>query len=628
MWPFLSFKFLKILYLILSKSQQQIWLGYLTISIYCFKICCFEIPRAYFIVFWKKYLIYYIVKELIYVDFKNIFNKLFTWEVPNNYQFELPEKTDDTESTVKNTTNNVEKNIFSSIDVNLEYLKTRYNFLINSDIVIREFNLLVQNRQYKAFLLFIDGMTDTDLINNYVLKPLMLRNTANTYEDSKSRIISEVKTNNITVRKVKKFDIVEYILNCLLPQNNVDRNSTFDEIVSGINSGNCALFIDTLNIAFNIDVKGFKQRSVDTPQNEIVIKGPHEAFVENIRTNTSLLRRIINNESLIIQNVDIGNVTKTKCALCYIKDIANSDLVSEVEYRINNLQVDSVLSAGELEQLIVDSNDLNVPKVLSTERPDTCAHYLLQGRVVLIVNGTPLALVVPTTLRDFLTTPEDINLKYSFTVFLRAIRLLGAIITLLLPGMYLAITCFHQEIIPTELLFAILSARENVPFPVIVEILLMEISFELIREAGLRVPSPVGFTIGIVGAIIIGDAAVSANIVSPTLVIIVAITALASFTIPDFSFGFHLRLFRFVFILLGFTAGFLGISLGLFVYISMLADMKSFGVNIATSLVPNLEGKRIKYFIPPIWKREYRPDFLDPKALKQQDNVSMKWKQK
>ncbi len=562
------------------------------------------------------------------MDFKNIFNKLFTWEVPNNYQFELPEKTDDTESTVKNTTNNVEKNIFSSIDVNLEYLKTRYNFLINSDIVIREFNLLVQNRQYKAFLLFIDGMTDTDLINNYVLKPLMLRNTANTYEDSKSRIISEVKTNNITVRKVKKFDIVEYILNCLLPQNNVDRNSTFDEIVSGINSGNCALFIDTLNIAFNIDVKGFKQRSVDTPQNEIVIKGPHEAFVENIRTNTSLLRRIINNESLIIQNVDIGNVTKTKCALCYIKDIANSDLVSEVEYRINNLQVDSVLSAGELEQLIVDSNDLNVPKVLSTERPDTCAHYLLQGRVVLIVNGTPLALVVPTTLRDFLTTPEDINLKYSFTVFLRAIRLLGAIITLLLPGMYLAITCFHQEIIPTELLFAILSARENVPFPVIVEILLMEISFELIREAGLRVPSPIGFTIGIVGAIIIGDAAVSANIVSPTLVIIVAITALASFTIPDFSFGFHLRLFRFVFILLGFTAGFLGISLGLFVYISMLADMKSFGVNIATSLVPNLEGKRIKYFIPPIWKREYRPDFLDPKALKQQDNVSMKWKQK
>lgn len=384
------------------------------------------------------------------------------------------------------------------------------------------------------------------------------------------------------------------------------------------------MFIDTVDIAFNIDVKGFKQRNVDSPANEIVIKGPHEAFVENLRTNTSLLRRIINNESLIIQNLEIGNLTKTKCAVCYMKDIANSDLVSEVEYRINNLQVDSVLSAGELEQLIVDTNGLNIPKVLSTERPDTCSRYLLQGRVIIIINGTPLAIVVPVTLKDFLTTPEDVNLKYNFTIFLRAIRLLGAIITLLLPGVYVAITCFHQEIIPTELLFAILSARENVPFPVIVEILLMEISFELIREAGLRVPSPIGFTIGIVGAIIIGEAAVSANIVSPTLVIIVATTALSSFTIPDYSFGFHLRLFRFIFILLGFAAGFLGISLGLFVYISMLTDIKSFGVNV----VSDLDFKSNKYFMPPIWKREYRPNFLAPKVLKQQENISMKWKQK
>lgn len=559
------------------------------------------------------------------MDFKKTLTELFTWDVPNNYNFELSEKNNNAETQV--TENTGPKNIFSSIDVNLEYLKSRYNFLINSDIVIREFNLIVQNRQYKAFLLFIDGMTDTDLINNYVLKPLMLRNNANTYEDNKNRIVSEVKTNNITVRKVKKFDIVEYIFNCLLPQNNVDKNYTFDEIVNGVNSGNCALFLDTVDVAFNIDVKGFKQRSVDSPENEIVIKGPHEAFVENIRTNTSLLRRIINNESLIIQNLEVGKVTKTKCAICYIKNIANSDLVSEVEYRINNLQVDSVLSAGELEQLIVDTNDLNVPKILSTERPDTCSRYLLQGRVIIIINGTPLALVVPITLGDFLTTPEDINLKYNFTIFLRVIRLLGAVITLLLPGIYVAITCFHQEIIPTELLFAILSARENVPFPVIVEILLMEISFELIREAGLRVPSPIGFTIGIVGALIIGDAAVSANIVSPTLVIIVAVTALASFTIPDYSFGFHLRLFRFVFILLGFTAGFLGISLGILVYLCMLADMKSFGVNIATSIIPNEGTKNNRYFLPPIWKREYRPNFLAPKALKQQDNISMKWKE-
>jgi len=561
------------------------------------------------------------------MNFKNFFDTFFSWNEKEKYEFNLPENSNINKPATSDEDKNISpKNIFPSIDVNLEYIKTRYNTLINSDIVIREFTLSARNRQYKAFLLFIEGMVDTDLINNYVLKPLMLRNTANTYEGDQDKIVLEAKTNNITVRKVKKFNILDYISSCLLPQNNLTQDTSFDEIINSINGGNCGLFVDTINVAFNIDVKGFKQRSIDTPQNEVVIKGPHEAFVENIRINTSLLRRIINNENLIIQNIQLGNVTKTRCALCYIKDIANSDLVAEVEYRLNNLQVDSVLSSGELEQLIVDSNDLGVPRVLSTERPDTTSRHLLQGRVIVIINGAPYALIMPATLTDFLSTPEDINLKPGFANFLKAIRFLGAAITLLLPGIYIAITSFHQEIFPTELLFSILSARENVPFPVIVEILLMEISFELIREAGLRVPSPIGFTIGIVGALVIGEAAVTASIVSPTLIIIVAITAIASSTIPDFSFGFHLRLYRFIFILLGFMAGFLGISLGLFVYISMLANMKSFGLSSTVPFAPYISSKGNKYFLPPIWKREYRPAYLDPKISKEQDNVSMKWR--
>lgn len=259
--------------------------------------------------------------------------------------------------------------------------------------------------------------------------------------------------------------------------------------------GNCVLFVETLDIAFDIDVKGFKQRSVDTPNNEIVIKGPHEAFVENLRTNTSLIRRIVNNENLIIENLQVGKITKTNCAVCYLKNIANDDLVNEVKYRLNNLEIDSLLSAGELEQLIVDSNTLGVPQVVSTERPDKATKYLLNGRVIIIVNGTPYALIVPAILIDFLVSPEDTNLKFNFANFLRALRILATFITLLLPGLYVALTSFHQEILPTSLLFSILASRENVPFPIILEILLMEISFELIREAGLRVPSPIGPTI-------------------------------------------------------------------------------------------------------------------------------------
>lgn len=390
--------------------------------------------------------------------------------------------------------------------------------------------------------------------------------------------------------------------------------------------GNCALFVDTLNLAFDIEVKGFKQRSVDKPENEVVVKGPHEAFVENIRTNTSLIRRIVNNENLIIENLEVGKITKTKCAVCYMKNITNSDLVNEVKYRLNNLEVDSLLSAGELEQLIVDSNALGIPQMLATERPDKATKYLLKGRVVVIVNGTPYGIVMPAILIDFLTSPEDTNLKVNFANFLRGLRFLAAFITLLLPGLYVAITSFHQEILPTGLLYSILASRENVPFPIIVEILLMEISFELIREAVLRVPSAIGSTIGIVGALVIGDAAVSAGIVSPVLIIVIAITGIASFAIPDYSFGFHLRYFRFVFILLGFMAGFLGIALGLFVYISLVCSLKSFGVSYTTPFAPRTDSKGNGYLLPPIWKREYRPSFISSKREKDQEKYSMKWK--
>ena len=326
----------------------------------------------------------------------------------------------------------------------------------------------------------------------------MLRNKNNLYDGTQNKIISEAVANNITVRKVKKFDLSNYLMGCLMPQNAVKEVTDFDQAASGINSGNCALFVDTLSTAFDIEVKGFKQRSVDSPNNEIVIKGPHEAFVENIRTNTSLIRRIVNNENLIIENLEVGKITKTKCAVCYMKNITNSDLVNEVKYRLNNLDIDSLLSAGELEQLLVESNALGIPEMLSTERPDKVTKYLLKGRVVVLVNGTPYGIIVPAILIDFLASPEDTNLKVNFANFLRDLRFLAAFITLLLPGLYVAITSFHQEILPTGLLYSILSSRENVPFPIIVELLLMEISFELIREAGLRVPSAIGPTIGIV----------------------------------------------------------------------------------------------------------------------------------
>lgn len=561
------------------------------------------------------------------MNIKNIISNTFGYTPKETYDFSLPNSTVNDENTQNNQISSEESsNVFTNINKNLDYIKTKYNLLINSDIITREFILNAKGKQYKAFLLYIDGMVDSQILNDFVLKPLMLRNKNNLFNPEESHIISESVKNNVTIRKVKKFNLSEYVQNCLIPQNNVEHQSSFSDIFSGVNSGNCALFVDTIDVAFDIDVKGFKQRSIDKPENEIVIKGSHEAFVENIRTNTSLLRRFTNNENLIIESLDVGNLTKTKCAVCYMQNIANNDLVAEIKYRINNLDVDSILSAGQLEQLISDNNSLGLPKSISTERPDNAVQHLLEGRVVVLINGSPFALILPAIIIDFLTSPEDRNLKNIFANFLRTIRIICSFFALLLPGLYVAITSFHVEIIPTELLYSILAARESVPFPVIFEILIMEISFEIIREASLRVPSAIGSTIGIVGAIVIGQAAVSAGIVSPILIIIVAITALSSFAIPDYAFSFHLRVFRFLFILLGYTAGFLGIGTGLFVYISIICNMESFGVPYSFSYSNMENPKRKGVMIPPIWKREYRASYLATKRVKKQENISMKWK--
>ena len=309
-----------------------------------------------------------------------------------------------------------------------------------------------------------------------------------------------------------------------------------------------------------------------------------------------------------------------------MKNIANGDLIAEAKFRLNNISIDSLISSGELEQLIQDDSSAGIPQILSTERPDKCVKAMYQGRAVILVNGNPYALIIPSVMTDFLASPEDSNLIPLFANFLKFIRLIAVLITLLLPGMYIAVTNFHQELFPTELLFSILVARENVPFPIIFELLLMEVSFELIREGGLRTPSAIGSTLGIVGALILGDAAVSANIVSPILIIVVAITGLSSFVIPNFSFGFHLRIYRFIFTLLGYICGFLGIGIGIYVYLATICSIKSFGVSYVSPISPNFSGFNLKYFIPPFWKQEYRNDFLAPKKQIAQAKYSMKWK--
>ncbi len=550
---------------------------------------------------------------------KNIFNNIFLYNETKKYDFTLPDTTSVTPEESK-----VESNIKVSEDIskNIEQIKIKYNSLINSDVITRNFTLIASNKEYKAFLIYIDGMSDTKIINDFVLKPLMLRSKANTFDANPEKPLPK----NPFIKIRKSFNLEDYIYKSLLPQNDIKKKNDFNELMSDINSGNCVLFVDTLNIAFSLETKGFKSRSISTPNNEVIVRGSQEAFVEVIRTNTSILRRLVNNENLVIENIDVGKLSKTKVAVCYLKNIANTDLVSEVKFRINNLDIDSLISSGQLEQLIQD-NGSSLPQMIATERPDRAVNHLFEGRVIIIVNGSPYVLIAPCVLVDFISSPEDFNLKHQYSNMLRIMRLIATFFSLLLPSLYLSISVYHQELIPTPLLFAIASSRETVPFSIFFEIILMEISFELIREAGLRVPSPIGPTIGIVGALILGEAAVSADIVSPILIIIIAITGICSFAVPDFSLSFSVRLWRFAFLLLGYIAGMLGIAAGIFVAMCVLANLKSFGVPYTAPYLPSSNKKiRNTFLVQPIWKRDNRGDFLNSKKIKEKADLSINWK--
>lgn len=496
--------------------------------------------------------------------------------------------------------------IDTSINVNLEYIKQRYSADINGDFVIREFKVIVMNKDYSVFICFFDGLVDTIVVNMSIIQPLMTLSTL------------PVNTKDQTVRDV--------VYNHLIPQSQIKICRTYQEVVDEVNFGGLGIFIDGLDVAFACDVKGWEHRNVEQPTSELNIRGPKESFNEINRKNSALIRKIIKDENLIVEDILVGERSKTPCSMVYIKNLANDSLVREVRRRIKSIKIAYLRDAGELEQFLEDSPYLPAPQMLLTERPDRVASYLSEGRVGIIVHGSPFAIVVPVTFFNLIHSPEDYYLRYPYATFLRLIRILGILFTLLLPSFYLAVTNYHHEMLPTDLLLAIASAREKVPFPTVISIFIMEIAFELIREAGIRIPGPIGPTLSIVGALILGQAAVAANLVSPILIIVVALTAIGSFAIPDFSLGYSFRALRFIYIILASFAGLLGISLGIFIHLLVLVHAKSFGVPFMVPFAPKTSGTRTNVILKtPLWKEEDRPDFINPKDIKQQAHISRGW---
>lgn len=404
------------------------------------------------------------------------------------------------------------------------------------------------------------------------------------------------------------------------------KTSQIGDITQKLLEGFSVIFADGEGTAFLIDTASSFDRSAEEPGNEKVVRGSHQGFVENIAINLNLLRKRINDPNLLVEYSNLGNVTHTKIAIAYIKGIANEELVQKVQARINSIDSDMVFSPGYFEEFIEDSTFSPFPQMLNTERPDRVEANLVEGRVAIFVNGTPTVLVVPVTFFAFYQSPDDYNSRAFIATFIRVIRLCSFLLAILLPAFYIAVIGFHFEVLPVSLLLTVKGAVEKVPYPPLIEALIMELTIELIREAGIRLPSAIGPTIGIVGGLVIGDAIVKAGLVSNTMIVIVATTAIASYVVPSNEMSGAVRLLRFPIMIAAATMGFIGIVFCLMALIIHLCTLESFGTPYFAPVAPfrwrDLKDSIIR---APIWLLKNRPLDPHPEKMKQQSE-SRKWK--
>ncbi len=478
-----------------------------------------------------------------------------------------------------------------------------YDPSVNSDFIMREFSLRCKNSTRGCIVIGFEAMIDTDVVNRDILTPLML-----------------IKAN------ISDEEVFETVWRSLIPHVNIITKEKFEDVVPHVNVGSCAIFIDGVNFIIVADVKSVPNRGMQSPVTENIIRGPQQGFGESIRMNTAILRKVIRDENLMIENIWVGKRGKENVALCYVRNLADERLVERLRQRLSEIDFDYIFDSGELEQYIENNTFSVFPQMMSTERPDMAAAALADGKITVFLDGSPFALVLPVTITDMTHTVEDRYLRIPYANLMVVIRTVALLLSTFLPGLYVAMMSYHRESLPAELLFAIIKSRELVPLSVIAELIVLEIAFELIREASFRMPSIMGGTLGIVGGLILGDAVVSANLFSPLPIIIVAISGISAFVIPNYYLSYGVRMIKFLMILLGGFFGYIGIAAGVVITGLVFSSQSILGVPLVAPISP--EGVvpiRRMFFVKPIYKRERRSELARPKVIPKQPPISRKW---
>ena len=496
--------------------------------------------------------------------------------------------------------------VSKNLQENMAYIKSVYSASKNLDFKVREFQVRFSDGYADAFLIFFDGMSNKTFLNRDIMRSLLTAGTGESLSGDRNQI---VYNRVITVAPMTTLtDLVQ--------------------VADHVNFGECAIFVDGCTQCFVADIKGWATRSVSDPVNEASLTGPQEAFVESIMTNLALVRKILKNTDVVAEPLSVGTTSKTPVALMYINGVTNKEMVAEIRRRISGIDTEYIYSSSDIEMLIETNTYFPMTHTLKTERPDRAASMLADGKVVLMVQGSPFVLILPTTAGDLIEATEDNYVRIPEANMMRLIRLFGMAISLLLPGCFLAVMLYHHEMIPTDLLLAIEATREKVPFPLVFELIIMEFSFELIKEASIRVPNPIGSSLGIIGGLILGQAAVEANLVSPILIIVVAISGLGAFATPSIALSRSISLLRFIYIIFGAAGGFLGIICVALIHLALMASSSAFGVPFLSPLTPkDSDSAAGAFFVKPLWKKERRPQALHPQNAQKQPHISRKWRQ-
>jgi spore germination protein len=427
------------------------------------------------------------------------------------------------------------------------------------------------------------------------------------------------------LRTIEKEEIYDVLSQNALGISDATFFSTIEEAADGLLTGETILFVDGFAQAVKIPDNGYPRMSLSEADSEKVIRGSNEGFSDSVKQNAALIRKRVRSPKVKVKQLKTGIRSNTNVYLVYMDDLVYPGLLKEIERRMDGFEIDGVLDSGVIEQLTEEKWYSPFPQFQTTERPDRAAMSILEGRVILLVDNSPVALILPTDYNSFIRTSDDYYNRFEIASFGRMLRYVASFFAMTLPGLYLAVTNFHTQILPTTLLLSFADARRGVPFPAVIEVLIMEISFELLREAGVRLPGAMGNTIGIVGGLIIGQAAVEANLVSPIVVIVISFTALCSFAIPNEEFATAFRVLKFFFIALCAWLGFFGMLAGLLAVLIHLSHLKSFGIPYLMPFVGadlnGYEDERDALYRQPLRKLLWRPVYAKRKKRRK-----LRWK--